>query len=158
MKCQRSGCDGEIIDGVCEDCGRPPVGTSVLSNSQPSTASIDNGTFATGTGSSNRTGTTGSAKTAGSRRTSRSGSQGSSSRRQAVLGGGMVSLPPSPKQDPLKMVMEKPEVPLNKRVCPSCDAKVKREKGFCGACGAEYNYIPSLKTGDVVNGKFEVKG
>jgi serine/threonine-protein kinase PknG len=70
----------------------------------------------------------------------------------------MVSLPPSPKLDPLKLVMEKAEVPANKRVCPTCNAKVKREKGFCGACGAEYNYLPSLKTGDIVNGKFEVKG
>src|ERR1039457_2988674 len=108
MKCQRNGCDGEIVDGVCDDCGRPPAGTSILPNAQSAIAtSISDSTFATGTGSSNHTGTTGTAKTTGSRRTSRSGSQGSSSRRQAALGGGMVSLPPSPKLDPLKLVMEK---------------------------------------------------
>ena len=159
MKCQRNGCDGEIVDGVCDDCGRPPAGTSILPNAQSAIAtSISDSTFATGTGSSNHTGATGTAKTTGSRRTSRSGSQGSSSRRQAALGGGMVSLPPSPKLDPLMLVMAKAEVPPSKRVCPTCNAKVKREKGFCGSCGGEYNYAPSLKVGDVVNGKFEVKG
>ena len=30
MKCQRSGCSGEIIDGICDDCGRPPIGEKVL--------------------------------------------------------------------------------------------------------------------------------
>jgi serine/threonine-protein kinase PknG len=63
-----------------------------------------------------------------------------------------------PSQDPLSLVMANPEVPERKRRCPHCDAKVSRTKGFCGQCGQEYNFIPSLKTGDVVNAKFEIKG
>jgi serine/threonine-protein kinase PknG len=54
--------------------------------------------------------------------------------------------------------MEKAEVPERKRRCPHCDAKVSRTKGFCGQCGLEYNFEPSLKAGDIVNGKFEIKG
>ncbi|SPF33582.1 Serine/threonine protein kinase [Syntrophobacter sp. SbD1] len=69
-----------------------------------------------------------------------------------------MSLPPLPSQDPLTLLMEKAEVPERKRHCPHCDTKVTRTKGFCGQCGQEYNFEPSLKTGDIVNGKFEIKG
>ena len=69
-----------------------------------------------------------------------------------------MSLPPQPSQDPLTLVMANPEVPDRKRRCPSCEAKVNRPKGFCPQCGQEYNFVPSLKAGDVLNGKFEIKG
>ena len=29
-KCQRPGCGGKIVDGVCEDCGRAPAGKSLV--------------------------------------------------------------------------------------------------------------------------------
>src|SRR5262249_29496368 len=37
-------------------------------------------------------------------------------------------------------------------------AKLSRESGFCPKCGQEYSFVPSLKPGDVVLGKYEVKG
>jgi serine/threonine-protein kinase PknG len=54
--------------------------------------------------------------------------------------------------------MANPEVPDRKRHCPGCDAKVNRPKGFCPQCGHEYNFVPSLKAGDILNKKFEIKG
>ncbi len=150
MKCQRPGCNGDIVDGICEDCGKPPVGKSILNEAQ-----ADPATSVTGSTSFATTGTTGSHT--GSRRSSSRSSHGSSSRRQA-LGGGLVSLPPQPSQDPLTLVMPTPEVPERKRHCPSCEAKVNRPKGFCPQCGQEYNFVPSLKAGDMLNGKFEIKG
>src|ERR1039457_6166112 len=30
MKCQRTGCSGDVVEGICEDCGRPPVGEKVM--------------------------------------------------------------------------------------------------------------------------------
>lgn len=150
-KCQRPGCSGVIVDGVCEDCGRPALGKSLLSEiqdkPQAQTAGINSST------GSIVTGRTGSRRASG--KTGRT--SGSSSRRNK-LGGGLVSLPEQPSSDPLNSVMQNPEVPERKRYCPNCGGKVNRTKGFCPKCGNEYNFEPALKPGDMVNGKFEVKG
>lgn len=157
-KCQRNKCTGTIVDDCCDECGMPPVGVKLLAGNAGSgsanTASVNTGTFATG---STGTGTTGTGHTSGIRKHTSRSSKGSSSRRTA-LGGGLVSLPPLPSQDPLTLLMEKAEVPERKRHCPHCDTKVSRTRGFCGQCGQEYNFEPSLKAGDIVNGKFEIKG
>jgi serine/threonine-protein kinase PknG len=147
-RCQRPGCHGIIVDGICEDCGRPPVGKSVLSQVLNTSTVNGTATFATGT--------VGSSRTSSRRHTSRL-SRGTSSRRKA-LGGGLVSLPSQPSQDPMKLVMEDPVVPERKRRCPKCEAKVNRTKGFCPKCGQEYSFEPSLSKGDIINEKFEVKG
>ncbi|MES2039880.1 MAG: tetratricopeptide repeat protein [Pseudomonadota bacterium] len=156
--CQRNGCTGKVQDGFCDECGMPPAGTRLLAQVAQMTAAqtsatqrpVNNDTFATGTA------TAGTGRSGTRRHTSRS-TKGSSTRRQA-LGGGLVSLPPMPSQDPLSLIMTNPEVPERRRRCPKCDVKVARTKGFCGECGTEYNFIPALKTGDIVNGKFEIKG
>jgi serine/threonine-protein kinase PknG len=49
-------------------------------------------------------------------------------------------------------------VPERKRFCSGCDAKLKREEGFCPKCGQSYSFKPMLSPGDVVAGKYEVKG
>jgi serine/threonine-protein kinase PknG len=192
--CTHAGCGGSIgADGACEDCGRAPKGSSLLSQ-----VSLENAGAAAGASTSSATssfpssragvsnypsaraatmafpssdsGTVGSAKKravdtgrsmrAESRRLSSRSSRstkGSSSRRRS-LGGGLVSLPALPSQDPAKLVMPKAEVPLSKRRCPHCDHKVNRLSGFCPHCGKEYNFLPSLSAGDMVGGKYEVKG
>ncbi len=164
MKCERPGCGGTIVDGMCEDCGKPPVGRKILTGADGLGQDAVNGAstgHAGSTGQAASTGHAGAAAGSGAtgtrRQTSRSATRGSSSRRQS-LGGGLVSLPPQPSQDPLKLVMAVPEVPERKRYCPACEAKVNRGKGFCPKCGNEYSFEPTLKAGDVVNEKFEVKG
>jgi serine/threonine-protein kinase PknG len=62
-----------------------------------------------------------------------------------------------PPRDPLAALIPG-EVPERKRFCSSCDAKVGRDHGFCPKCGQEYSFIPSLKAGQLVNGKYEIKG
>lgn len=156
IKCQRPGCIGNIEDGICEDCGKAPLGQKILTSAEKVQIEGINGAGASILNQGFATGTVGSART-GSRRQSSRSSHGSTNRRQA-LGGGLVSLPPQPSQDPLKMVMANPEVPERKRYCPACEAKVNRTKGYCSACGVEYNFEPSLKAGDILNNKFEIKG
>src|SRR5215469_3621414 len=157
-RCQRPGCNGIIVDGICEDCGRPPVGQRVLKDatSAPVTSTPSGSSRTSGLSYKGYSGTTGTSRSESRRQTSRS-SQGSSTRRSA-LGGGLVTLPPQPSQDPLKSLMTKPEVPESKRYCPNCNAKVNRSKGFCPQCGHEYNFVPQLKAGDVIHGKYEIKG
>lgn len=158
-KCQRPGCNGTIVDGYCDECGKPPVGQSMLkavssaSTVRPPSTSI---AATAGTTYSGYSGSTGSLRSGSRRQTSRSSQQ--SSTRRAALGAGLVSLPPQPSQDPLRLVMAHPEVPENKRYCAQCNAKVNRVKGFCPKCGKAYNFEPQLTTGEIVHGKYEIKG
>src|SRR5215831_4223182 len=143
LLCKRPGCSGKIVEGVCEDCGRPPAGHSLLTEG----AGTDRvGTAATGPGT----------RASGSRRATRS-ARGTVTTRSR-LGGGLVSLPPMPSTDPLKLILDKPEVPGVRRICPHCDKRVNRDEGFCPSCGQPYNFKATLKPGDIVAGQYEVKG
>lgn len=148
----------------------PSGATSSFPSSRSEASSYPSARAATMAFPSSTSGTVGSAKkpSAGTGRTARAdsrrlgsrssrASKGSSSRRRS-LGGGLVSLPAIASQDPAKLVMAHAEVPASKRRCPHCDHKVNRLSGFCPHCGKEYNFLPSLSAGDVVAGKFEIKG
>lgn len=179
-------CGGEIDEGVCSTCGRPAeagalagaVAVAAAATAAPGGAAPtgpwsgvpapaasplaaggwSGATVSRTTGTAARTGAMGHGvgHTRGSR-ASRRQSRGTTSRRQS-LGGGLVSLPPQPSQDPLALVIARPEVSLGKRRCPHCDARVNRVKGFCPQCSEAYDFEPKLKPGDVVAGKYEVKG
>ena len=159
VRCQRPGCTGKIVDGFCEDCGRPPAGQSVLAN----TLSGKNSVGSRATGSSAGIGTAGTGSSAlsgrtGSGKTGRASSRGSRASTRRQLGAGLVTLPPVASLDPLLAIMADPVVPERKRFCNNCGAKLNHEKGFCPMCGNEYSFMPTLKPGDVVSGQYEVKG
>ena len=59
--------------------------------------------------------------------------------------------------DPMASIVS-PVVPERKRFCSGCDTALKRDAGFCPKCGQEYSFAPTLKAGDVIAGKYEVKG
>jgi len=50
------------------------------------------------------------------------------------------------------------EVPDRKRFCSNCDAKLSMEAGYCPRCGQQYSFKPSLQPGQVIAGKYEIKG
>jgi serine/threonine-protein kinase PknG len=143
LLCQRPGCSGQIVDGVCEECGRPPVGQSLL---KEGTGTGTVATASTGTGT----------RSSGSIRATRS-TRGTVTTRSR-LGGGLVALPAMPSIDPLKLILENPEVPSARRICPHCNSRVNRSEGFCPSCGQPYNFKATLKPGDVIAGQYEVKG
>jgi serine/threonine-protein kinase PknG len=75
-----------------------------------------------------------------------------------------VPLPPLPPLDPIARVIEG-VVPERKRYCGGmqengspCTAKLSREYGFCPVCGTKYDFRASLKPGDVLEEKYEIKG
>jgi serine/threonine-protein kinase PknG len=79
----------------------------------------------------------------------------------------LVTVPGLPPLDPERSVLSDPKVPDHKRFCgnPDChDAAAnptplnRRLSGHCPQCGRAYNFVPSLKAGDVVAGQYEVKG
>jgi serine/threonine-protein kinase PknG len=74
-----------------------------------------------------------------------------------ALGGRPLARPALPPLDPLAALVPG-VVPERKRYCSSCDALLKRDSGFCPKCGQEYSFIPSLKEGDMVADKYEIKG
>jgi serine/threonine-protein kinase PknG len=155
--CTRPGCDGTIEDGYCNTCGladksaAPATGTQ--SAAGQSTASTNVGSGRTGSG---RTPSTRSAR---STRSSRSGRTGTtrSGRTARALGGIALARPPLPPQDPLAALIA-PEVPDRKRFCSGCDAKLNRESGFCPKCGQAYSFKATVGPGDMVAGKYEIKG
>lgn len=147
-------CGGKIIDGFCDDCGKASGVQSVSNNNSIASNINTNVSITDVTNTSSFT--IGSART-GSKRKNVTTSHVTSSKRHA-LGGGLVSLPSSPGIDPLKLILPKHEVPENKRYCPSCNSKVNRTKGYCPNCGKEYDFEPTLKEGQIINEKFEIKG
>lgn len=157
-------CSGRIVEEVCEDCGRPAgkkplitAGTGEGGGSS-ATANTTKRTTATGRFTVNYpTRKMGAGDTTKPTRR-RAGTTAHSSSRRKALGGGLISLPDRPSQDPVKLLMSVPEVPEHKRRCPSCDNKVTRTKGFCPKCGSQYDFEPHLKPGEIVNSKYEVKG
>ncbi len=152
-------CGGTFDEGVCDRCGRPqpkaaPLVTEASGAAPP--ASVVAARTPAGTGT--RHGTSGGGTMARTgRRSGRRHTKGSTSRRQS-LGGGLVSLPEVPSQDPLRLVLADPQVSLGKRRCPHCDARVSRAKGFCPQCSEAYDFAPKLRPGQLVAGKYEVKG
>jgi serine/threonine-protein kinase PknG len=50
------------------------------------------------------------------------------------------------------------EVPESKRSCSECMRGLTRQAGYCPDCGQSYSFLPVLRPGQVVAGKFEVKG
>ncbi len=176
-KCQRPGCGGKIVDGVCEDCGRAPAGKSLVAKAASAAPSGTAGLGAASARSSVRnasavsrvggaSGVTGGGSTGSSMGSGRTGSgrTGRSSARtgrvstRRQLGAGLVTLPPVISLDPLQSLMADPVVPDRKRFCSFCGAKLSHEKGFCPMCGHEYSFVPTLKPGDSVAGQYEVKG
>lgn len=169
-------CGGEIFQGVCDDCGRPAVAQELVTAGAGGMDSSELAAAAGAAGALDSTTSTGrtrgtakfnvnyptragaSKTTAGATTRRRAGVTTHSTTRRTALGGGLISLPEQPSQDPLKLLMENPEIPAHKRHCPKCDAKVKLVKGFCGSCGTPYDFQPKLKPGDMVAGKYEVKG
>ncbi|MFZ0530141.1 MAG: tetratricopeptide repeat protein [Propionicimonas sp.] len=154
--CRQPGCAGHIVDGYCDVCGSPDVVAPV-----PETATASSATRA-----SIHLGSTalGSARvTSFGRRPQRQTSDRLTTGR---IGAGLTRVPPAPAIDPAKAVLADPEVPLEARVCPRCNAKVgqgaenvaSRSEGFCPACGAAYSFTVKLHPGDVVAGQYEVRG
>src|ERR1700722_8386394 len=153
MNCPQPGCTGIIQDGFCSVCGIEAPAANATPNPGipfvPATSSTHNiETVGTSSSTTARTGTGYTRRTTRSSRTS--------SRRQ--LGLGFVQVPELPPLDPTTVVMQNPEVPPNKRFCPSCDQALKREHGFCPKCGQEYSFRPTLQPGEVVADQYEVIG
>ncbi|MDN3270886.1 serine/threonine-protein kinase [Streptomyces sp. MA15] len=110
-----------------------------------------------------------SGRTAAGRSVSvRSSGSGAGGSGRGRLGAGLVQVPPVPRPDPRRMVLDAPEVPERKRFCSrsDCGAPVGRARGgrpgrtegFCTKCGHPYSFVPKLRPGDVVHGQYEVAG
>ncbi len=86
--------------------------------------------------------------------------------RRSSLGAGLTTVPTVPSPDPAEAVMDRPEVPEEKRNCPSCGTPVGRGRGdtpgrtegYCPKCRNPYSFTPKLHPGDLVGGQYEVVG
>jgi serine/threonine-protein kinase PknG len=158
--CAQPGCSGTIEDGYCDACGMAPAGggTGKTGVAPPGAASAAHTARSQPVSARTGSGRTPSTRSGRSTRSTRSGSTRSgrtgSSR---ALGGRPLARPPLPPLDPLASLVPA-TVPERKRFCSGCDANLKRDSGFCPKCGQEYSFIASLNPGDMVAGKYEIKG
>ena len=176
-RCLQPGCTGTIVDGYCDVCGLAPTGVAASvpaggggasgavggapNRAGPNLAGPNLDSMST---SSRLTSTPlGTSRTApGSRPTRRLGTAPAASR----LGAGMTTVPPVPILDPMRSLMNPPEVPEDKRYCSVCGSAVgrgrpdrpARAKGFCPKCRTPYDFEPKLHAGMLVGGQYEVAG
>jgi len=183
--CTDPSCGGEFVDGFCDTCGRAEPAADAAASSAPGSTSSRTALNGGSTGASHVARQGGYARTTGrvtgARRPTATGvtagttpgtgpatgaatasgrargTRGSSSRRRS-LGGGLVQMPAEPSMDPMQLLLADARVPAGKAVCPACGNKVNPDKRFCSNCGAEYDFKPSLKAGDVLAEQYEVKG
>ncbi|URM97324.1 serine/threonine-protein kinase PknG [Actinomadura madurae] len=141
----------------------PPVGAPPGSSGPSGPGSSSGGSSSSGSP------TSGSRSVGSGRTASRGGTRGtgsSGSARRGMLGAGLVEVPPVPARDPASAIMDKPEVPENRRFCSKCDEKVGRSRGgrpgrtegFCRNCGHPFSFTPKLHPGEMIGGQYEVLG
>jgi serine/threonine-protein kinase PknG len=186
--CRQPGCTGTIQDGYCDVCGSPADAPVVVAaapagaraSSVPAQAPADRGADAGGaatsgavstpskvTSSSNRLASApiGTALAGSGTRPVRKGTS-STRLRGARLGAGLTTVPAIPEIDALAAVLKNPQVPEDRRFCPSCGTPVGRSRegrpgrteGFCPQCRNPFSFAPKLKAGDLVSDQYEVVG
>ncbi len=83
-----------------------------------------------------------------------------------TLVAGLVEVPPIEPADPARAVLADPVVAEGKRFCWRCGQPVGRSdasgpgrtRGTCAKCGANFDFRPSLRPGDMVAGQYEIQG
>lgn len=162
--CERPGCAGHYApDGYCDECGhKAPTTASGGGASGPVTGGVRadgiasapvSGLTGISTGShgfGGGTGTTGRGRTVGRGR----------------LGANLVVVPPVPLRDPAGAVLTDPSVGESHRFCGNCgepvgrgrDGQPGRTEGFCPRDRTRYSFVPSLKAGDLLDGRYEILG
>lgn len=172
--CAQPGCTGTIQDGYCDVCGMPP-GAPVPVAGYPAVdgeaggaaSSVIGSAPSRATSSSNRLASAplGSVLASGNSRTVRKGTS-STRLRGSRLGAGLTTVPPIPEIDAAAAVLVDPQVPEDRRYCPSCGHAVGRSRegrpgrteGYCPQCRNPFSFSPKLKAGDLVSGQYEVAG
>jgi serine/threonine-protein kinase PknG len=147
----------------CSSCGHKLGGVAASTTSNGATRSTRTAPPSVRSARSDRNALSSrSASVRGLASTRNTHSTRSTSRR--LGGSGIVPLPPLPPLDPIARVIEG-VVPERKRYCggvqgngSACTAKLSREYGFCPVCGTKYDFRASLKPGDVLDDKYEIKG
>ena len=171
--CTQPGCPGTIQDGYCDVCGTPagapvPVAAAGAGGAGGAASSTAVSTASRATSASNRLASMqmGAALVGqGSRPTRRAGT-GSFRLRGARLGAGLTTVPPIPEVDAVAALLKDPQVPEDRRYCPSCgnavgrsrDGRPGRTEGFCPRCRNPFSFSPKLKAGDLVSEQYEVAG
>ena len=153
--CAQPGCSGSIDDGYCNACGMASAHAASAGTTGSAAATHGHAGAGSARTGSSRTPSTRSGR---STRSSRTGSTRSTRSTSRGIGGGRpLARPPLAPQDPLAALVAG-TVPERKRICSNCDSPLKREEGFCAKCGQGYSFKASLAAGDIVAGKYEIKG
>jgi serine/threonine-protein kinase PknG len=94
------------------------------------------------------------------------GSRTSRASRRGHLGAGLIDMPRVPLREPATVVMTDPKVSESRRFCSNCENPVGRgrdgkpglDEGFCPHCRTRFSFLPKLKAGDLVDGRYELIG
>ena len=154
--CTQPGCTGTIQDGYCDVCGTPadapvamPAGGDGAGGAASSTAVS---TPSRATSASNRLASMqmGTALAGSGSRPTRPAGTGSFRLRGGRLGAGLTTVPPIPEVDAVAALLKNPQLPEDRRYCPSCgnavgrsrDGRPGRTEGFCPQCRNPFSFSP----------------
>jgi serine/threonine-protein kinase PknG len=81
-------------------------------------------------------------------------------------GEGLIDLPGVSVPDPGSAVIPDPSIPEEQRFCHRCKAEIGRghhgqpalPEGTCYRCAEPYSYLPRLRTGELLDGRYEIAG
>lgn len=171
--CVHPGCRGAYeADGYCNECGRARPGGAVPSpqsgyavaaaeaaTNAPTAATAAPGRTTVSPFSSALTGAVTGAMT-GSMSTRTRGTRSTRS------GSREIEIPWVAPRNPSDVIPDSPVVPEAHRYCHKCEKPVGRTRdnregrteGFCPNCRTPFSFVPSLRSGDVVNDRYEVLG
>ncbi len=159
--CPQPGCTGKIVDGYCDVCGNPPDAAPITAEAAAATAaaaeqsglrslpSIAMGSALLAEPGKGRVWTPAAGRSTGTH-----------------IGAGLTHVPPAPTFPPEQALMQDPQVPESRRICPQCGAPVGRAHGdqpgattgVCDNCGTPFDFEPAIRPGELVADQYQVAG
>ncbi len=182
QKCSEQGCNGELVEGMCQVCGAfveaGEPQPAVLAGSVAPSKKVANA-YQISTKSAVSARPSSLSSLAEGQRLNKAARRSNISTKTVsernTLGGELVHIEPPPPVEPLKLVREDLSIPISQRLCsnPRCvdaagnpnslvrmgaDGKpTLLDKGFCGKCRTPFSF-ELLKKGTLVSGQYEVRG
>lgn len=153
--CAQPGCPGRIDDGYCDACGLAPAPPPIVEPGVPekiASGALHQPTSGTTTAATPTVESAPAPRLTAATRPVPAVPVTGRARASRVLARPVLGV-----LDPLSALVEG-SVPEHRRFCSSCEDPLRAERGFCPRCRQEYSFVPTLRAGELLGGRYEIKG